>query len=193
MARTRISEIRHAELIAATIRVIHRHGYAAATVQEIAAAAGAAPASINYYFGSKEGLLTATMRSLLNVLRTALLKRYAEAKTPRARLDAVIEANFDDQLFTPAQCGVWMQFWSFAPQSAALARLHRINRARVRSQFRAALRPLTPPLTRETVRAALQAYMDGVWLEAAQSEEPVHPAAARREAARVVDLLLGAG
>lgn len=190
MARKRISEIRHEELIDATIRVIHRRGYAAATMQEIGAEAGASAASINYYFGSKERLLAATMRRMLGVLRAALLERYAEAKTPRARLDAVVEANFDDRLFTRAQCSVWMQFWSFAPQSAALARLHRINRARVKSQFRAALRPLAPPLTRETARAALQAYMDGVWLEAAQSEGPLHPAAARREAAKVVDLLL---
>lgn len=191
MARRRIRDIRHDELIEATIRVIHRRGYASASVQEIGAEAGASAASINYYFGSKEQLLEATMRRLLNILRDAMLARYAVAKTPRERLDAVLAANFDDELFTPAQCGVWIQFWSFAPQSKGLSRLHRINRARVLSQFRAALRPLLPEAERETARAALQAYMDGVWVEAAQQETPLDPPAARREAAKVVALLLG--
>ncbi|MFV0473579.1 MAG: choline-responsive transcriptional repressor BetI [Pikeienuella sp.] len=191
MARRRIRDIRHDELIRATIQVIHQRGYAASTVQEIASAAGASAASINYYFGSKERLLEATMRRLLNILRVAMLERYAIARTARQRLDAVVDANFDDRFFTPAQCGVWMQFWSFAPQSPRLARLHRINRARVRSQFAAALRPLLPEAERETARAALQAYMDGVWLEACQQETPPDPAEARRDAAEVVALLLG--
>lgn len=190
MARKRIRDIRHEELINATICVIHRRGFAAATMQEIAAEAGASTTSISYYFGSKENLLAATIRKLLTLLRAALLERYAAARTPRERLNAIVAANFDDRLFTPAQCAVWVQFWSFAPRMPLLARLHRINRARVKSQFIAALRPLAPPETGETARAALQAYMDGVWVEAAQSDAPTNPAAARREAARLVALLL---
>ncbi|MEX2519570.1 MAG: transcriptional regulator BetI [Paracoccaceae bacterium] len=190
MGRRKIRDIRHEELISATIRAIHRRGFAALTLQEIAAEAGASPASINYYFGAKERLLEATMRRLLNILREVVLERCAAARAPRARLDAVVAANFDDRLFTPAQCSVWMQFWSFAPHTARLARLHRINRARVKSQFRAALRPLLPAESRETARAALQAYMDGVWLEAAQTEGPLDAAAARLEAAKVVEMLL---
>lgn len=192
MTRRRISEIRHEELTDATIRVLHRRGFAAATMQEIATEAGAAnAASISYYFGSKEKLLEATMRRLLTLLHSAMLEQYAHAGTPRERLIAVINANFDDRLFTREQCGVWMQFWSHAPFTPLLARLHRINRSRVKSQFAAALRPLAPPETRETARAALQAYMDGIWLEAAQSSQPLKPEAARREAAKLVDLLIG--
>lgn len=189
-ARRRIRDIRHDELIDATISAIHKRGYAAVTMAGIAAEAGASAASINYYFGSKEKLLEATMRRLLGTLSRALLERYAAADGPRARLGAIVEANFDDRLFTVEQCSVWMQFWSFAPYTERLRRLHRINRARVRSQFRAELRRLAAPGTREVIRVALQSYMDGVWLEAAQSPGPLDGAAARADAARLVALLL---
>ena len=109
-----------------------------------------------------------------------------------ARLLAIVEANFDDRVFTVEQCSVWMQFWAVAPYRPGLSRLHRINRARVRGHVRAELRALLPAETFETAREALQNYMDGVWLEAAQSGGALDPAEARREAVRVVKLLLAA-
>lgn len=190
MARRKIRDIRHEELIGATIRAVHRRGYAVVTMQEIASEAGASAASINYYFGAKERLLEATMLRLLTILREAVLERYAAADSVRARFHAVVAANFDDRLYTPAQCSVWMQFRSFAPHIAGLARLHRIDRARFRSQCGAALRPLLPAEAREAARAALQAYIDGVWLEAAQTEGPLNAAMARNDAAKMAEMLL---
>lgn len=190
MTRRRIREIRHDELIDATIRAVHRRGYATVTMVEIAAEAGASAASINYYFGSKDKLMEATMRRLLTALKTAVLERYADADGPEQRLMAVLDANFSDQLFTTEQCSLWMQFWASAPYSPALARLHLINRARVQSHFRAELAGLVPAARVETVRVALQSYMDGVWVEAAQSETATDPAHARAEARRVAGLLL---
>ncbi|WP_204113830.1 choline-responsive transcriptional repressor BetI [Shimia biformata] len=191
MGRTRIRDIRHEELIQATISAVHRRGYAAVTMAEIAREAGASAASINYYFGSKEKLMEATMRRLLETLKTAMLDRYALAGSPRERLMAVLDANFDDRLFTVEQCSIWMQFWANAPHTPSLARLHRINRARVTSHFRAELRQLVSASRMETVREALQNYMDGVWLEAAQSAR-LDPAHARAEARRVARLLIDA-
>ncbi|MBO9473616.1 MULTISPECIES: choline-binding transcriptional repressor BetI [unclassified Shimia] len=190
MSRTRIRDIRHEELINATMTAVHKRGYAVVTMAEIAAEAGASAASINYYFGSKEKLMEATMRRLLSLLKDAMLERYATAKTPHDRLMAVIDANFSDRLYTNEQCSMWMQFWANAPYAPALQRLHRINRARVTAHFRAELRALVPDARRETMREALQCYMDGVWLEAAQTETPLDPAQARKEAREVTNLML---
>lgn len=190
MGRRRIRDIRNEELIEATIVAVHRRGYGVVTMAEIAREAGASAASINYYFGSKEGLMEATMRHLLNKLREAMIRGYATAKSPKERLYAVMDANFDDELFSVAQCSLWMQFWASAPYSPRLSRLHRINRSRVRSHFLAELNGLLPPDRVETARHALQCYMDGVWLQAAQSETPLDSAQARRAAHRVVDLAL---
>ncbi|MBY6135167.1 transcriptional regulator BetI [Nocardioides marinus] len=189
MSRKRIRDIRNEELIEATIIAVHKRGYGVVTMAEIAREAGASAASINYYFGSKEGLMEATMRHLLGKLRQAMVEGYATANTPRERLYAVMDANFSDGLYTVPQCSIWMQFWANAPYSPRLSRLHRINRARVRSHFLAELRALLPETQIETARQALQSYMDGVWLQAAQSETPLDPAAARAAAHRVVDLV----
>jgi TetR/AcrR family transcriptional repressor of bet genes len=190
MQRRRIRDIRHDELIDATISAVASRGYATVTMTEIAARANSTAASINYYFGSKENLMEATMRHLLSDLKAAILIRFAEATTPRERLQAIIDANFDDQLFTPERCSVWVQFWASAPYSQNLSRLHRINRARVQSNFRAELRCLVPEVRRETVRETLQAYMDGVWLDASQSDTPINADEKRADASRVVTLLL---
>ncbi len=190
MSRRRIRDIRHDELIAATITAVHKHGFSAVTMTEIAREAGATAASINYYFGSKEKLMEATMRWILQLLKDAMLARYATADSPKERLMAVLDANFADYLFTVEHCSVWVQFWGSAPYVPSLARLHRINRHRVTSHFRAELRALLPAAQRETVRKALQSYMDGVWLEATQSDNTLSPTKARAEARRVAQLLL---
>lgn len=175
MKRKRIRDIRYGELIDATILAVHRKGFADVTMAEIAAEAGAATASISYYFGSKDRLLEATMRRLLSLLREGLVERLRGADGPMERLIAIVEANFDDRVFTVEQCSVWIQFWAVAPYRDGLARLHRINRRRVRSHMRAELGALLPRDTSETARAALQNYMDGVWLEAAQAGAPLEP------------------
>ena len=190
MSRKRIRDIRNEELIEATIIAVHQRGYGVVTMAEIAREAGASAASINYYFGSKEGLMEATMLHLLGKLRRAMADGYATALTPRDRLYAVMDANFDDSLYTVPQCSIWMQFWANAPYSTRLSRLHRINRARVRSHVLAELRSLLPAPQVETARQALQCYMDGVWLQAAQSDNGLNPEAARSAARRVVDLVI---
>ncbi|NIZ60122.1 transcriptional regulator BetI [Sedimentitalea sp. CY04] len=190
MSRKRIRDIRNEELIEATIVAVHRHGYGVVTMADIAREAGASAASINYYFGSKEGLMEATMRHLLCKLRAAMIAGYSKASTPTDRLYVVMDANFSDQLFTVEQCSIWMQFWASAPYSPHLARLHRVNRSRVRSHFRAELRRLLPADGVETARQALQNYMDGAWLQAALAEDQLDAEQARLAARRVVDLVL---
>ncbi|MGR3617814.1 MAG: choline-binding transcriptional repressor BetI [Paracoccaceae bacterium] len=190
MGRKRIRDIRHEEFIEATITSVHKRGYGVVTMAEIAKEAGSSAASINYYFGSKEGLMEATMRHLLTLLKSSMIQGYANAQTPRDRLLAVMDANFSDNLFTIEKCSIWMQFWANAPYSPRLSRLHQINRRRVHNHFNAELRRLVPADQVDTARNALQCYMDGVWLEAAQSDHPLDSEAARRAAHQVVDLLL---
>lgn len=190
MARRKIRDIRHEELIAGTIRAVQAHGFAAVTMADIATEAGSTAPSITYYFGSKDRLMEDTMRHLLRLLRAAFLDRIRTARTHEDRILAVVEANFADRLFTPAQCALWTQFWANAPHAPGLARLHRINRARVAAHLDHALAPLVAPDRRDTVRHVLQSYMDGVWLEAAQSQTPPDAATARAEARAVARLLL---
>lgn len=186
---SRIRDIRNEELTAAAIRAVHQHGYAQVTMTDIAQEANASAASINYYFGTKEKLMEATMRRLLNILKAATLDRLAGTRTPHARLIALVEANFDDRLFTPAQCSLWVQFWSNAPYAPSLARLHRINRDRVRSHLQHELKHIARAPQTPAITATIQAYMDGVWLEAAQAQH-CDPHMARAHARQALERLL---
>lgn len=191
MKQTRIRDIRHQELIDATIHALHTHGFHKVTLAQIAQEIGATAASVNYYFGSKDQLLEATMRHLMGLLQSGLIERYEGASTPRGRLDAIIEANFSARLFTTQQCSVWVQFWSAAPYSPRLARLQKINRARVSSNMSACLKHLIhDEAERETTRAILQAYMDGIWIDTAQSRRTASAAVARSDALATLNVLL---
>lgn len=186
----RIRDIRNEELIDAAIAATFEEGYGTVTMTDIARRAGTTAASINYYFGSKEKLMEATMRRLMTKLRSALIMRLKEAETPRDRLFAIVMANFDDALFSAEQCSFWVQFWANAPYSPRLTRLHTINRRRVLSHVRRELGQLVPPPVCEPLRESIQAYMDGIWVEAAQSKLPTSPQEARKNARQVVAALL---
>ncbi|MEM8536300.1 MAG: transcriptional regulator BetI [Pseudomonadota bacterium] len=190
MSRVRIRDIRNEELIEAAIAATYAEGFASVTMSDIARRAGTTAASINYYFGSKDKLMEAAMRRLLSILRTALLTRLKTAKTPQDRLFAVVGANFDEALFTEAQCSFWMQFWSNAPYVPRLARLHRINRSRVQSHINAELKKLVAPDMRAPLLNAIQAYMDGVWIEAAQKAAPTDPVKAQHNAQQALMALI---
>ena len=190
MTRKKIRDIRHEELIVAALNATHKQGFHAVTMSEIAAEIGATAASINYYFGSKDQLMFETMRHLLRILR-ATHKQYLEfAFHPKDRLLAIFDAHFDPKFFTPQHCSFWVQFWSVAPYSAHLERLHRINQSRVKSHFHAELAPLVPAPFCETMRRILQSYLDGVWLSVAQSDREMDPQHARQEARVLIELVL---
>ena len=192
MTRKKIRDIRHEEFIVAALEATHKRGFHAVTMSEIAAEIGATAASINYYFGSKDQLMFETMRHLLRILG-ATHKQYLDvALDPKDRLHAIFDAHFDPRFFTPQHCSFWVQFWSAAPYSAHLERLHRINQSRVKSHFRAELAPLVPALFRETMRRILQSYLDGVWLSVAQADRDIDPRHARQEARALIELVLSA-
>ncbi|MEP3297443.1 MAG: transcriptional regulator BetI [Pseudoruegeria sp.] len=193
MARAKITTIRREELIQAAIAAIYEHGFADLTVSQIAKDAQVSTGSIHYYFGGKDALLEATMRHLLRSLKTAHHIHLAEVETPVERLHAVVQANFDKIFLSKETCRVWTQFWAFAPYHPKLARLHRINRARVKSNVMFALRELVPEQDLMVKTNAIQGYMDGVWVQIAQSPEKLILSELQSEAGRFVTQTVGNG
>jgi len=190
MGRRDIKAIRRLELIEAAMSAIHAHGFANLTVSQIAQDAGASTGSIHYYFGGKEALLEATMRHLLSVLKRAVLRRLADQSDPEQRLIAVVAGNFDKALFSSESCSVWTQFWAYAPYDPRLARLQRLNKRRVRSNLIAELKMLMPPGSVETACIAIQSYMDGIWVHAAQTGATLSTETVQEDATRFLKLLL---
>ena len=69
MPRIGMEPLRRKALVDATLRAIGQHGSLDVTMSDIAREAGVSPALAHHYFGSKQQLLVATIRSLLTRLR----------------------------------------------------------------------------------------------------------------------------
>src|SRR5215217_3475684 len=89
MPKLGMEPIRKRQLIEATIASIHAHGLADTTVATISREAGVSPGIIHHYFGGKDALLGATMRALLVELRAHVVAALREARSPRARIEAI--------------------------------------------------------------------------------------------------------
>jgi len=177
--RSKAPEARRRRLIAATLTAFDRHGFAAASVARVAALAGVSAGNVHHYFGGKDGLLRAALLALMDELHASSLARLAQAKGPLDRLDAFVEANFADALFTRAICRAWLHFWAEAPHAPALARLEALNRRRNRSNLVAALRQLLPLSAARDLAEEIAATVDGYWLQQAQAASEIAPARAR--------------
>ena len=86
VSRRDSEDIRRKQLIDTTILVMAQVGFNATTLGLIAKQAGVSAGLVAHYFGDKDGLLEATLRSLASRLSRAAAARMRAATTPRARL-----------------------------------------------------------------------------------------------------------
>jgi TetR/AcrR family transcriptional repressor of bet genes len=167
MPKLGMEPIRRKQLIEATIASLGERGFADTTIQTISREAGVSPGIIHHYFGGKEELLVATMRTMLMHLRNDTVARLTRATTPRERLQAIIDSNFAVSQFTPQVVNAWLGFWAQVPHVPALARLQRVNNRRLHSNLMHGLRAMMPTERAETVARGLAAMIDGLWLRSA--------------------------
>jgi betaine-aldehyde dehydrogenase len=194
VSRRDSEDIRRKQLIDTTIRVMAQVGFNATTLGLIAKQAGVSTGLVAHYFGDKDGLLEATLRSLASRLSQAAAARMRAAATPRARLQAVIDANLAPEEMDAQTGAVWLAFWGQAIHSERLKRVQRIYQLRVLSNLRHALRSLAPEADAERLAVIIAAIIDGLWLRTtlAASWSPADAEAARRIAAGFVDTQLAA-
>ncbi|MGV8989000.1 MAG: choline-responsive transcriptional repressor BetI [Cypionkella sp.] len=175
MALRSITDIRRLELRAAAFRVLQREGVSGTTLEKVASEAGASKGIVLHYFGSKAELFEQVMREANLVLRGRVNQRLASARTPQARLRAVIEGNFEPDLFNAPVCHAWLSLCAEVPRSPALARIQRVIHARMHSNLMSGLRPLLP--VDEAVAKAMQisSLIDGLWLRLGLAPKSLTP------------------
>jgi TetR/AcrR family transcriptional repressor of bet genes len=161
-----ISEIRRRELCQAAYEVLQTEGVTAATLEKVAAQAGASKGIVLHYFGTKQRLFEQTMRYANALLRDALILRLRDAATPAARIWAVIDTNFDPAFFRPAACHAWLALCAEVPHDPEYRRIQRAIYARMRSNLVSALAPLLPSTEVEEVTMNVTSLIDGYWLRA---------------------------
>lgn len=159
-----ISDIRRQELRAAAFRVLQREGITGTTLDKVAAEAGASKGIVLHYFHSKAELFQQVMREANLVMRDRVIARLTLAQTPRERLLAVIEANFEPDLFTAPICQAWLSLCAEVPRDHSLARIQRVIHARMHTNLMTGLRPLLPLADAQEKALQISSLIDGLWL-----------------------------
>jgi TetR/AcrR family transcriptional regulator, transcriptional repressor of bet genes len=180
LALRSISDIRRQELRAAAFRVLQREGVQGTTLEKVAEEAGASKGIVLHYFGSKAELFEHVMREANLVLRDRVNARLARATTPRGRLVAIIEGNFEPDIFTPAICYAWLSLCAQVPKDPALARIQRVIHARMHSNLMSGLRPLMPLAEAQRTALHISALIDGLWLRSGLDPTSISQEAAAR-------------
>jgi TetR/AcrR family transcriptional regulator, transcriptional repressor of bet genes len=170
MPKLGMEPIRREALVKSAIAEIGEAGSLDVTVSRIAKRAGVSAALAHHYFGGKEDLLIAAMRHILGQYGTAARRALAGADSPRARLDAIVQASFGPENFTPATIAAWLNFYVHAQSNPGARRLLAIYQARLRSNLIYGLRPLVG--TRATDLAeTIAAMIDGLYIRHALGGE----------------------
>lgn len=164
MRLAKISDIRKRELRRAAFEVLQREGMAGATLEKVAAQAGASKGIVLHYFANKQELFEHAMREANAALRDAVVARLNHAKTPIERLEAIIEGNFEERFFQPSICHAWLALCAEVPREPQLARIQKVIHARMRSNLMSALMHILPDDECEAVAFGITALIDGLWL-----------------------------
>ncbi|RFC63061.1 transcriptional regulator BetI [Fulvimarina endophytica] len=167
MPRLGMEPVRREALISAAIAEIGAVGSLDVTVARIAGRAGVSAALAHHYFGSKDRILIAAMRRILEDFRNAVNRRLKAASTPRQRIEAIVEASFEPAQFDSAIVSAWLAFYLEAYRSPQAARLLTIYARRLDSNLVHALRCLVAPSSVRITAQGLASLIDGLYIRAA--------------------------
>lgn len=190
MPRAGTEAIRRAGLVDAAIAEIGSVGSLDVTVGAIARRAGVSSALAHHYFGTKEAIFLSAMRHILSLYGAEVRRRLAEARTPRARLEAVVRGSFAESNFRADVVSAWLEFYALARTSSAAARLLSIYRRRLRSNLLHGLRPLVGERAAAEAET-LAALIDGLYLRRSLDRAPLDREATARAALDCLDRLIG--
>ena len=160
---------RRRQLIEVTIDSLAELGFIGTTLAQIAGRAGVTPGLVAHYFGDKDGLLDAAFRSLARRVGQQVRARLAQNSTPRARIQALIDANLAPEEFGQRTGTAWLAFWGQVLHVPGLKRVQSAYQRRTLTTLRSALKALMPPEEAHKVAAMIAAMIDGLWLRAALS------------------------
>jgi TetR/AcrR family transcriptional repressor of bet genes len=170
--------LRRRALIDATVAAIGEHGSLDVTMSQIAGRAGVSSALAHHYFGAKDDLLRATMRSLLADLGRELRAALRRAATPRQRLSGIVAVNFSAHQFGAEVVSAWLAFYVEAQRSPQMRRLLTVYARRLHSNLTHALMSFMLRADALQVAEGIAALIDGLYIRRALKNGAPDPASA---------------
>lgn len=161
------AERRRKQLLAAARRSILANGLTKTTLATVAQEAGLSQGVAVFYFKSKGGLLTETLRDLYQGYEdhwTAALE--AAGPAPRAQLAALIRADFDPAACGPEVLPLWFAFWGelhFQSQYDDVAKAFDARRTEALRRIWAELLPGRPREEAAQLAEWTDTLTDGYW------------------------------
>jgi TetR/AcrR family transcriptional repressor of bet genes len=171
-------DARRTQLIEATIETLGKRGYSRTTLTEVANEAGLSHGLVNFHFQSKDRLLEETLQYLAEEYRTNWIAALAAAPTtPAGQLDAMIRADFNPPICTPARLSAWCAFWGEAQSRP----LYQANCASNDEEYKRTMEDICTRLVAEAgydqdpllAARAIRVTSEGVWLDVMTSTEPI--------------------
>lgn len=167
MPKVGMEAIRRKELIEATISEIGEVGSLDVTVGKIAKRAGVSSALAHHYFGGKDQILLAAMRSILGRYGQNVKREMALAKTSVERVEAVILASFHVDNFGSEVVASWLTFYVLAQNSDEAQRLLQVYSRRLQSNLVYDLKKLTGSENAHRIANGLASMIDGFYIRQA--------------------------
>jgi TetR/AcrR family transcriptional regulator, transcriptional repressor of bet genes len=164
MPKLGMEPVRRKALVEAALRTIGSQGSLDVTMSEIAREAGVSAALAHHYFGSKQQLLIATIRTLLRQLKADAVAALSHAATPRERVSAVIRVSFDADQFAPDVVAAWLAFYSEAQRSEEVRHLLVLYARRLQSNLLSGLTPLCGRAEAQRIAEGAAALIDGLYI-----------------------------
>lgn len=185
--KTRIEEVRRKDLIRAAYEVFLDHGFNGITVARIGERVGMSHGIVNYYFKTKDDLLQAVMRYAFRLISDETVRRLKETSEPRARVDAIIGAVFEECIFRPETASAWLSFYAQARFNKDFARLQNLYYRRLDSDLKHALKQLLPADRAAALARGVSILIDGLWMRRAMEMPDGAPDAAAEFVSHYVD------
>lgn len=178
MPKVGMQPIRTTALIDAVIAEIGETGSMDVTVSRIAKRAGMSSALAHHYFGSKDNMLIAAMRSILTIYGQEIRAGLSGKTDPVERLEAIIRSSFSDANFNPDVVCAWLNFYVHAQKSSEFSKLLRVYHRRLRTALLVELRQISPE-NAEEVAEGIASIIDGAYIRWAlrpEADRPTNPA-----------------
>lgn len=169
--RTRIEDIRRAELIHAAHRVFRAEGLTGLTTARICAEAGMSPGILAYYFKGKKDALYEMVRYNNRILLEEIILRLRAATTPWGRITAIVDGNFPAEAYERATANAWLSVCAAASANAEYARLQRFFYRRLRSNLGYSFSPVLSGTRLRDMVLSIGVMIDGLWLRKATGED----------------------
>jgi TetR/AcrR family transcriptional repressor of bet genes len=188
--RTSIEKIRRRDLIEAAYQTFLEHGFNGMTVVRIGERAGMSHGIVNYYFKSKDELVTAVVRKANFLIMQDTAKRLRAARSPRERVSAVIAGNFPFDLFTREIARAWVSYYAALGRRSDLDRMQKAVDARLSSNLMHALVQMVDRDRARPIADYVAVLIDGYWLRHTKSYDAVDARVAIAQIENFVDAQL---